>query len=148
MTACLNKISLIGYLGCEPRIRTAQNGNTVVTLSMATHESWRDSATGERRENTQWHRVVIFNPHHAKVAAEYLHKGYCIYVEGQLRTRKWTDSQGVERILTEVAVPKFKGELVIMARGQDDQSPQEDKPSWENPKSQENPPDLDDDIPF
>jgi single-strand DNA-binding protein len=91
-----------------------QDGNPVVNLSLATSENWRDKATGERRERTEWHRVVIFNEHLADVAQKYLHKGSKIYIEGQLQTRKWTDPDGRDRYSTEVVLQRFRGELTML----------------------------------
>ena len=97
MSACLNKVSLIGYLGADPEIRQTSDGKSIANLRVATSESWRDRHNGERRERTEWHRVVIFVEGLAKVAEKYLSKGSRVYLEGQLQTRKWTDRDGVER---------------------------------------------------
>lgn len=110
----LNKVALIGNLGRDPEIRSTQAGDEVATLSLATSETWRDKATGERKERTEWHRVVIFNEGLVKVAKQYLHKGSKLYVEGQLHTRKWTDRDGVERYSTEVVLQRYRGELVML----------------------------------
>lgn len=118
MAGSVNKVILVGNLGRDPEVRQLQDGNPVVNLSLATSENWRDKATGERRERTEWHRVVIFNEHLADVAQKYLHKGSKIYIEGQLQTRKWTDQDGRDRYSTEVVLQRFRGELTMLdARG-------------------------------
>jgi single-strand DNA-binding protein len=103
MAGSVNKVTLIGNLGKDPEVRRLNSGEPVVNLRIATSESWRDKQSGERKEKTEWHSVVIFNENIAKVAEQYLRKGSKIYVEGQLQTRKWTDQQGVEKYTTEVA---------------------------------------------
>lgn len=119
MAGSVNKVILVGNLGRDPEVRRMQDGNPVVNLSVATSESWRDKTSGERKEQTEWHRVVIFNDRLAEVAEKYLRKGSKVYVEGQLRTRKWTDQQGQERYSTEVVISRFRGELTMLdgARG-------------------------------
>lgn len=114
MAGSVNKVILVGNLGRDPEVRTMQDGNPVVNLSVATSENWRDKNTGERREKTEWHRVVIFNENLAKVAQNYLKKGSKVYVEGQLQTRKWTDQSGVEKYSTEVVLQRFRGELTML----------------------------------
>ncbi len=114
MAGSVNKVILVGNLGRDPEVRTMQDGNPVVNLSVATSENWRDRNTGERREKTEWHRVVIFNENLAKVAQNYLKKGSKVYVEGQLQTRKWTDQAGVEKYSTEVVLQRFRGELTML----------------------------------
>ena len=114
MAGSVNKVILIGNLGKDPEVRTLQNGGKVANLSLATSESWRDKASGERKEKTEWHRVVIFNDRLAEVAEKYLRKGSKIYVEGQLQTRKWTDKDGAEKYTTEVVLGKFRGELTML----------------------------------
>ncbi len=104
MAGSVNKVILVGNLGRDPEIRTMQNGGRVCNLSLATSESWRDKQSGERREKTEWHRVVIFNENLLDVAEKYLHKGSKIYVEGQLQTRKWQDQSGQDRYTTEVVM--------------------------------------------
>ncbi|MEP6147470.1 MAG: single-stranded DNA-binding protein, partial [Nisaea sp.] len=111
MAGSVNKVILVGNLGRDPDIRSMQDGNKVVNLSVATSESWRDRNSGERKEKTEWHRVVIFNENLAKVAEQYLRKGSKIYVEGQLQTRKWTDQSGQEKSITEIVLQRFRGEL-------------------------------------
>ncbi len=114
MAGSVNKVILVGNLGRDPEARQMQDGNMVVNLSLATSESWRDKNTGERREKTEWHRVVIFNERLTDVAQKYLHKGSKIYIEGQLQTRKWTDQSGVEKYSTEVVLQRFRGELQML----------------------------------
>ena len=116
MAGSVNKVILVGNLGRDPEARQMQDGNPVVNLSLATSESWRDKNTGERREKTEWHRVVIFNDKLAEVAQKYLRKGSKIYIEGQLQTRKWTDQSGVEKYSTEVVLQRFRGELQMLDR--------------------------------
>ncbi|PPR24102.1 MAG: Single-stranded DNA-binding protein [Alphaproteobacteria bacterium MarineAlpha10_Bin2] len=116
MAGSVNKVILVGNLGRDPEARQMQDGNPVVNLSLATSESWRDKNTGERREKTEWHRVVIFNERLADVAQKYLRKGSKIYIEGQLQTRKWTDQSGVEKYSTEVVLQRFRGELQMLDR--------------------------------
>ena len=114
MAGSVNKVILVGNLGRDPDIRSMQDGNKVVNLSVATSESWRDRNSGERKEKTEWHRVVIFNENLAKVAEQYLRKGSKIYVEGQLQTRKWTDQGGQERYSTEVVLQGFNATLTML----------------------------------
>ncbi|MBT3916420.1 MAG: single-stranded DNA-binding protein [Rhodospirillaceae bacterium] len=114
MAGSVNKVTLIGNLGRDPEIRFSQNGDKIGNLSIATSESWNDKATGERREKTEWHRVVIFNKHLADIAEKYLKKGSKVYLEGALQTRKWTDNSGVEKYSTEVVLGNFKGELTML----------------------------------
>jgi single-strand DNA-binding protein len=113
MSASLNRVQLIGNLGNDPEVRTMQNGGQVVTLSIATSESWKDDTSGERRERTEWHRVVVFNGL-AKIAEQYLHKGSKVFVEGQLRTRKWQDQSGADRYSTEIHLSTFHGTLILL----------------------------------
>ncbi|WP_138380012.1 single-stranded DNA-binding protein [Luteithermobacter gelatinilyticus] len=114
MAGSVNKVILVGNLGRDPEVRHTQDGSPVVTLSLATSESWKDRITGERKERTEWHRVVIFNEALCRVAEQYLRKGSKIYVEGALQTRKWTDQQGVEKYTTEVVLQKYRGELTML----------------------------------
>ncbi|WP_274628851.1 single-stranded DNA-binding protein [Arvimicrobium flavum] len=119
MAGSVNKVILVGNLGADPEIRRLNSGEPVVNLRIATSESWRDKNSGERKEKTEWHSVVIFNDNLAKVAEQYLKKGMKVYIEGQLQTRKWTDQQGQDRYTTEVVLQKFRGELQMLdARGQ------------------------------
>lgn len=114
MAGSVNKVILIGNLGRDPETRRMPSGEPVVNLRIATSESWRDRNSGERRERTEWHAVVIFNENLAKIAEQYLRKGSKVYLEGQLQTRKWTDQSGQERYSTEVVLQKFRGELTLL----------------------------------
>ena len=114
MAGSVNKVILVGNLGKDPEVRRTTSGDPVVNLSIATSESWRDKASGERKEKTEWHRVVIFNKNLADVAEKYLRKGSKVYVEGQLQTRKWTDKDGAEKYSTEVVLQNFRGELTML----------------------------------
>jgi single-strand DNA-binding protein len=111
MAGSVNKVILVGNLGRDPEVKSMQDGRSLVNMSVATSESWRDRQSGERKERTEWHRVVIFNDKLAEVAQKYLKKGAKVYLEGQLTTRKWTDQGGQERYTTEVVVPRFGGQL-------------------------------------
>ena len=112
--ASLNKVQIIGNLGKDPEVRHTQDGRAIVNFSVATTENWRDKSTGERREKTEWHTVVIFNEGLAKVAEQYLKKGSSVYVEGQLQTRKWIDKNGDDRYSTEIVLQNYRGELVML----------------------------------
>ena len=112
--ASVNKVIIVGNLGRDPEIRTTQDGTRVANLSIATSESWRDKGTGERREKTEWHRVVIFNDRLVDVAERYLKKGATVYIEGQLQTRKWTDQSGAEKYSTEVVLQGFNSNLTML----------------------------------
>jgi single-strand DNA-binding protein len=114
MAGSVNKVILVGNLGADPEIRTLNSGDRVANLRLATSESWRDRGSGERREKTEWHRVVIFNDNLVKVAENYLRKGSKVYVEGALQTRKWNDQSGQEKFSTEVVLQKFRGELTML----------------------------------
>ena len=113
MAGSVNKVILVGNLGKDPESRALQNGDKIVNLSVATSESWKDKASGERKEKTEWHRVVIFNPNLATVAEKYLRKGSKVYVEGAIQTRSW-DKDGETRYSTEIVMQKFRGELQIL----------------------------------
>lgn len=119
MAGSVNKVILVGNLGRDPEIRSTQDGMRIANLAVATSESWRDRVSGERKERTEWHRVVIFNERLAEIAEKYLKKGSKVYVEGALQTRKWTDNSGQERYTTEVVLQRFRGELTMLdgARG-------------------------------
>jgi single-strand DNA-binding protein len=114
MAGSVNKVILIGNLGRDPEIRTTQDGTRIANLSVATSENWRDKATGERKERTEWHRVVIFNDRLVDVVEKYLKKGAKVYLEGALQTRKWTDNSGQERYTTEVVLQRYRGELTML----------------------------------
>ena len=114
MAGSVNKVILIGNLGADPVIRSLGSGDRVANLRLATSESWRDRATGERKERTEWHRVVIFNENIVKVAENYLKKGSKVYLEGSIQTRKWQDQSGQEKFSTEIVLQKFRGELIML----------------------------------
>tara|TARA_R110002110_G_scaffold37601_1_gene124005 strand:+ start:2605 stop:3039 length:435 start_codon:yes stop_codon:yes gene_type:complete len=144
MAGSINKVILIGNLGSDPEIRRTQDGRPIANLSIATSESWRDKNTGERKEKTEWHRVVVFNEGLCKIAESYLKKGSKVYLEGQLQTRKWQDQSGADKYSTEVVLQGFDSKLVMLDGTADRQeTPQ---PSGEQSGSGQR--DLDDDIPF
>jgi single-strand DNA-binding protein len=161
MAGSVNKVILIGNLGRDPEIRSTQDGMRIANLSVATSETWRDKASGERKERTEWHRVVVFNDKLVEVIEKYLKKGAKVYLEGALQTRKWTDNSGQERYTTEVVLQRYRGELTMLdtrggggGGGYADDAPAEEfatagagaSPS----RSERRPPvqDLDDEIPF
>ncbi len=168
MAGSVNKVILVGRLGKDPEARTMQNGNKVVSFSMATSETWNDRASGERKEKTQWHRVVIFNDKLGEIAEKYLRKGSQAYIEGSIESRKYTDKDGAERDITEVVLSRFRGELTLLdsrnsgdseggfsrsesssySRAPAARAPEPARggggPSWEPPGGN----DLDDEIPF
>lgn len=153
MAGSVNKVTLIGNLGRDPEIRFSPDGSKIVTIGIATSETWKDKMSGERREKTEWHRVVIFNEKIAEVAEKYLKKGSKIYVEGQLQTRKWTDPQGLEKYTTEVVLQRFRGELAMLdsrAGGSGDDTNYESSSS--GPSSASSAPssfgDFNDEVPF
>ncbi len=114
MAGSVNKVILVGNLGRDPEVRFSQDGSKIVNVSVATSESWKDKSSGERKEKTEWHRVVIFNSHLADIAEKYLRKGSKVYIEGALQTRKWTDNAGVEKYSTEVVLQRYSGELTML----------------------------------
>jgi single-strand DNA-binding protein len=116
MAGSVNKVILIGNLGADPEIRRTQDGRPIANLRIATSDSWRDKASGERKEKTEWHRVVIFNENLCRIAEQYLKKGSKVYIEGQLQTRKWQDQSGQDRYSTEVVLQGFRGELTLLDR--------------------------------
>ena len=126
MAGSVNKVILLGNLGRDPEVRHSQDGKTIVNLSIATSESWRDKQTGERKEKTEWHRVVIFNENLVEVAEKYLTKGRKVFVEGQLQTRKWQDQQGQDRYSTEIVLQAFKSTLTILDSRRDAGAPDGD----------------------
>lgn len=145
MVGSVNKVTLLGNLGRDPEVRSSQDGSKIVSFSVATTESWKDKSTGERKDRTEWHRVVVFNTNLADVCEKYLKKGSKVYLEGQLQTRKWQDKDGIERYTTEVVIPRFRGELTLLdSRGSmgDDVEGVADVPSDQPPAG------IDDDIPF
>lgn len=141
MAGSVNRVILVGNLGKDPEVRTMQNGSKVCNLSIATSESWTDKASGERKEKTEWHRVVIFDDRLADVCERFLAKGRKVYVEGALQTRRWTDQQGTEKFSTEIVLQKFRGELQILDKAEGAARPSE-LPSQVPDKQ------LDDDIRF
>lgn len=147
--ASVNKVTLLGNLGRDPEIRTTQDGREIANLTIATSESWKDKATGERKEKTEWHRVVIFSEGLVKVAKSYLKKGSKVYLEGALQTRKWTDQSGVEKYTTEIVLQGFNAALVML-----DGKPQQQTDSYANgdfaktAQSLNKPKELEDEIPF
>ena len=155
MSGSVNKVILVGNLGRDPEIRTLNSGDRVANLNLATSETWRDRNSGERKERTEWHRVVIFNDNLVKVAESYLRKGSKIYVEGALQTRKYTDQAGAEKFSTEVVLQKFRGELTMLdGRGEGARSEVEAGGYAPGPNVGGSGPkedfsaDLDDEIPF
>ena len=158
MAGSVNKVILIGNLGRDPEIRSLGSGDRVASFSIATSETWRDRATGERREKTEWHRISIFNDNLVKVAENYLKKGSKVYIEGALQTRKFTDASGAERQATEIVLQKFRGELTMLdGRGEGgDAGPRDSEGGGYNPGPRAAPSgpretfsaDLDDEIPF
>ena len=114
MAGSVNKVILIGNLGRDPEFRSTQDGQRIANFSIATSENWRDKASGERRERTEWHRIVVFNDRLVDVIEKYVKKGSKLYIEGALQTRKWTDKEGQERYTTEVVLQKFRGELTML----------------------------------
>jgi single-strand DNA-binding protein len=159
MAGSINKVILVGNLGKDPEIRRTQDGRAIANLSIATSEQWRDKATGERKEKTEWHRVVIFNEGLAKVAEQYLKKGAKVYIEGTLQTRKWTDQAGVEKYSTEVVLQGFNSNLTMLdgrssgggGFGADDAGGGDFGPSTAAPRravAAGARSDMDDDIPF
>jgi single-strand DNA-binding protein len=127
MSGSVNKVILIGNLGKPPEVRALQEGGKVAQLSIATSDFWKDKMTGERKDRTEWHRVVVFNERLAEVCEKYLQKGQKVSIEGQLQTRKWVDQQGQERYSTEVVLPKFKGELTMLDKGSETSEPRRDE---------------------
>ena len=159
MAGSVNKVILIGNLGADPEIRSLGSGDRVANLRVATSETWRDRTSGERKEKTEWHRVVVFNENIVKVCEQYLRKGAKVYVEGAIQTRKWTDQSGVEKYSTEIVLQKFRGELTMLD-GRGEGAGEGDTGGYNNggfssgPRAQSSAPredfsaDLDDEIPF
>ncbi|MET0273790.1 MAG: single-stranded DNA-binding protein [Phenylobacterium sp.] len=161
MAGSVNKVILVGNLGFDPEIRSLNSGDRVANLRVATSETWRDKSSGERKEKTEWHRVVIFNDNLVKVAEQYLRKGSKVYIEGSIQTRKWTDQAGVEKFSTEIVLQKFRGELTMLdGRGDNAEAGEGGGysgggfSSGSGPRAQSSAPredfsaDLDDEIPF
>jgi len=156
MAGSVNKVILIGNLGADPEIRTLNSGDRVANLRIATSETWRDRGSGERKERTEWHRVVIFNDNLVKVAEQYLRKGSKVYLEGAIQTRKWTDQAGLEKFSTEVVLQKFRGELTMLdGKGEGGMADREEGGFSSGPRTparagprEDFSADLDDEIPF
>jgi len=158
MAGSVNKVILIGNLGADPEIRRTQDGRPIANLRVATSENWRDKATGEKRERTEWHRVVIFNDNLCRVAEQYLKKGSKVYLEGQLQTRKWTDKDNIERYSTEVVLQGFNSALTMLdGRGGGGGTGADEGGGFSSPAPRERQPamagggkrdDMDDEIPF
>jgi single-strand DNA-binding protein len=148
MAGSVNKVILVGNLGKDPEVRRMTSGDPVVNLSVATSETWRDKSSGERKEKTEWHRVVIFNKNLAEVAEKYLRKGSKVYLEGSLQTRKWTDKDGQEKYSTEIVLQNFRGELVMLdTKGGEGGGSRERLGASEAPASFQRE-EMDDEIPF
>ena len=164
MAGSVIKVALVGNLGRDPAVRSPLDGSKIVNLSIATSERWKDKNSGEQREKTEWHRVVIFNENLGRIAEQYLRKGSTCYIEGQLQTRKWTDQQGVEKYTTEVVLQRYRGEMTLLGGRSDTSSSMGDSGGYGNNQvghdqtphagGQSSPPpmrssnDMDDDIPF
>ena len=151
MAGSVNKVILIGNLGKDPEVRYAPDGTKIVNLTVATNESWKDKQTGERKDKTEWHRVVVFNDKLADIAEKYLKKGGKVFLEGQLQTRKWQDNSGVEKYTTEIVLPRYRGEMTLLdSRGghSDTFEPHEDSGRLGTPSAPAAPLDFDDEIPF
>ena len=156
MAASVNKAILIGNLGRDPEVRNTQSGSKVVNLTIATSETWNDRASGEKRERTEWHRVVIFNEHLGDVVTRYLSKGRKVFIEGELRTRKWTDQQGVEKYTTEIVLAQYRGNIVfldgqgnVQGNTQQSQSTQSNQTrQYQSGSSMSDAAGYDDEIPF
>lgn len=144
MSGSVNKCILVGNLTRDPEVRHSQDGKAIVNLNVATNESWRDKATGERKEKTEWHRVVIFSEPLAKVAEQHLKKGSTVYLEGALQTRKWTDKDGVEKYSTEVVLQGFNSVLTMLGGKGDGEKAERPEPQRQGSLAR----DLDDSVPF
>ena len=149
MAGSLNKVLLIGRLGADPEIKQMVNGKNVARLSLATSQSWKDKNSGEKKEKTEWHRIVVFNEGLVNVVQQYLKKGAQIYVEGQLSTRKWKDEQsGQDKYSTEILIQGYNSSLTMLGGGNQNSIPSQDNKQTIEDTSQAAPNDLDDDIPF
>ena len=152
MAGSVNKVIIVGNLGRDPEVRATQSGGKIVNMTVATSESWTDRASGERKENTEWHRVVVFNERLADVAEKYLRKGSKVYLEGTLQTRKWTDQSGTEKYSTEVVLANFSGVLTMLDSRNSQPQHEEAEPARARPPAREQPrrkdDDLNDQIPF
>ena len=147
MAGSLNKVQLIGRLGADPEIKQMVNGKSVARLSIATSKSWKDKSSGERKEKTEWHRVVIFNEGLVNVVQQYVKKGSNVFIEGQLQTRKWEDKDGIEKYTTEVVLQNFNGNLTMLG-GRNDNSSSDFGNDSISSESTSIGSDMDDDIPF
>ena len=147
MAGSVNKVILVGALGRDPEVRNTQDGRKIVNLSVATSETWKDRGSGERKERTEWHRVVIFNERLGEIAERYLRKGSKVYLEGALQTRKWQDQSGQEKYSTEVVLQQFRGELTLLD-GRNEAGSQSSAPSTSRPSGRSVPDDFEDEIPF
>ncbi len=147
MSGSLNKVMLIGNLGRDPEIRSTQDGNKIANLSVATSESWKDKNTGERKEKTEWHRVVIFDEKLSEIAEKYLRKGSKVYLEGQLQTRKWQDQSGADKYSTEIVLQRYRGVLTMLSDKPEDKPASGGTPGYTRPEPTPGP-DPEDDIPF
>lgn len=154
MAGSVNKVILVGNLGKDPEVKRMQSGDIVVNFSIATSETWKDKNTGERKEKTEWHNVVVFNDGIAKVAEQYLKKGMKIYIEGSLQTRSWEDQSGVKKYATEIVLQKYRGELQMLEFAERDEQPKAKQESyseqsgWFGRAVPASAPYLDDEIPF
>ncbi len=149
MAGSINKVILVGNIGQEPQVRTMQSGQKVVSFSLATSDRWRDRQSGEQKEQTEWHRVVIFAPNLIEVAERMLQKGTKLYLEGSLRTRKWQNQQGVDTYTTEVVLNPYSGQMVILSGAKAmGESSSESAPAASAPREEVNIEDIADDIPF
>ena len=146
MVGSVNKVILVGNLGKDPEVRNTQGGLKIVSFTVATSESWNDKASGERRERTEWHRVVIFNERIGGVAEQYLRKGRKVFVEGVLRTRKWTDQEGQDKYTTEVVIEQFRGDLQLIDSNRDHAGDGDEGAPRAGRRDQHA--SLDDDVPF
>ena len=147
MAGSINKVILVGNVGQDPQVRSMQSGQKVVSFSLATSDRWRDRATGEQKEQTECHRVVVFNPNLVEVAERMLQKGTKLYIEGSLRTRKWQNQQGADTFTTEVVLNPYAGQMVILSGAKTmDGAPAESTPA--QPREEVTPAQIDDDIPF
>jgi len=154
MAGSINKVILVGNLGADPRVTNTQSGSKIVNFNLATSDRWRDKASGDFKERTEWHRVVIFNPQLADTAERYLHKGSKVYIEGQLQTRRWEDNSGQEKFTTEVVLQNYNGTLVLLDAKGEGVSASEDpfgapaSAGWDAAPVSAPAADMDDDIPF
>lgn len=147
MAGSINKVILIGNVGKDPEIRTFPNGGRVASFSIATSEAWKDKASGERRERTEWHRISVLNDALVNIVEQYIKKGMKLYIDGQLETRKWTDSSGADKFSTEVVLRPYRGELTMLDGNKNGATPQQSKQETSAPAETETA-EFDDSIPF